>query len=49
LLERIRESELEILELMRQDRERLERENANMEEALCQIRAIDAKSTAKRK
>jgi hypothetical protein len=39
LLRRIRDSEQEYLDLMRQESERLERENANMEEALRRIHA----------
>jgi hypothetical protein len=38
-MQRIRDSELEILNLMREDRTRLEQENANMEEALRKIQA----------
>ncbi len=43
LLSRIRESEQEYLHLMEQERERLERENANMEAALAKIREIQSK------
>jgi hypothetical protein len=39
LLRRIRDSEQEYLTLMQQERARLERENANMEEALRRIHA----------
>jgi diadenosine tetraphosphate (Ap4A) HIT family hydrolase len=39
LLRRIRDSEQEYLTLMEQERARLERETANMEEALRRIRA----------
>ncbi len=43
LLRRIRESHQEYLELMEEQRRRLERQNANMVEALTKIRAMDAK------
>jgi hypothetical protein len=43
LLSRIRESEQEYLHLMEQERERVERENANMEAALAKIREIQSK------
>jgi hypothetical protein len=36
-MQRIRDSELEILNLMREDRTRLEQETANLEEALRRI------------
>jgi hypothetical protein len=42
LLRRIRESEQEYLNIMTQERERLARETANMEEALHKIRAKEA-------
>jgi len=42
LLRRIRESHQEYLELMEARRRQLERENANMEEALKRIRAMEA-------
>jgi hypothetical protein len=43
LLRRIRESEQEYLTLMQEEHARLERETANMEEALRRIRAIEQK------
>ncbi len=42
LLQRIRESEQEYLNIMTQERERLERETSNMVEALQKIRAMEA-------
>jgi len=48
LLTRIRDSEQEILDLMREDHARLERENDTMEEALRRIRAIEAKKSQKK-
>jgi hypothetical protein len=43
LLRQIREAEQEYLDIMTRERERLERETANMEEALRRIRAMDAR------
>jgi hypothetical protein len=43
LLRRIRDAEQEYLDLMRQEHERIARENANMEEALKRIREIQSK------
>ncbi len=42
LLRRIRESHQEYLDLMEAQQRRLQWENANMEEALRRIRAVDA-------
>jgi hypothetical protein len=42
LLQRIRESEQEYLNIMTQERERLERETSNMVEALQKIRGMEA-------
>jgi hypothetical protein len=43
LLRQIRDAEQEYLDIMTRERERLERENANMEEALRRIRAMEAR------
>jgi hypothetical protein len=43
LLRQIREAEQEYLDIMTRERERLEQENANMEEALRRIRAMEAR------
>ena len=48
LLTRIRDSKQEIMDLMREDHARLERENDTMEEALRRIRAIEAKKSQKK-
>jgi len=41
-LEGVRRTEMQILRLCREEKERLERENRNMEEALALIRAREA-------